>query len=316
MKKLIIIILALNTIICKAQIASYNQFPAMQPQHILDENLDNISFALGMRILVSDYNGPLIRLRRASDNAEMDFYCGENDIVNNEAINIWRGSAKVYVVRWYDQSGLELHAQQNINSSQPEFVPNATQPYFTGDGTNDYLLVPENLQNLTESGKNGTVLGVFYATDRSDIAFGTVSGANRWMAHINWNNERCYFDPGYCCNNPRSFINNLPTNTSNPGSLGIWDQYSFLRRDDPLNATTDKVILRLAGIEKVNGGFPNSQSCSLTFNFGIGAAVMNSIGNATGYSTTRFAEMIMYKTGKEDSFLQLIEENQIKFWNL
>lgn len=296
--------------------ANYNQFPSMRPSHVLDENLDNISFAYGLRVLESNYNGPLIRLRRDSDDTESDFYCGDNDRVDINAINNWRGAAKVYVVIWYDQSGLELNAEQDINNRQPEFIPDPTQPYFAGDGTDDRLLVPENFQNLTEDGKNGTVLGIFYATDRADTAFGVASGRNRWLVHINWSNEKCYFDPGYCCNNPRFFVNNIPTHPTSPGSLGVWDQYSFLRRDDPANAATDKVIMRLAGIEKVNGDFPDNQSCDLTFNFGICAAISNNVGNGTGYSTTRFAEMIMYKTGKEDGFLQTIEENQINFWNL
>lgn len=303
-------------IIIFGQVAQHNQFPSMKPIHILDDKLNDVSFAYGLRVLESNYNGPLIRLRRDSDNTESDFYCGDDDRVDINAINNWRSSANVYVVIWYDQSGLDLNAQQNINGNQPEFVPDTTQPYFAGDGSNDCLLVPENFQNLTEAGKNGTILGVFYATDRADIAFGVANGTDRWLVHINWSNEQCYFDPGYCCNNPRSFVNNIPTHPSNPGSLGIWDQYSFLRRDDPANAASDKVILRLAGIEKVNGSFPDNQSCNATFNFGIGAAIVNSIGTGNGYSTTRFSEMIMYRTGKEDSFLQMVEENQINFWNL
>lgn len=315
MRKFVIYIVLFSSLLGSAQIASYNHFPTMQPSHILDDRLENISFAFGLRVLESDYNGPLIRLRRASDNAEMDFFCRDDDLVDIEAINTWRNGANVFVTKWYDQSGMARDAFQTTTFRQPRFVPDNVQPYWAGDG-NDVLIVPENFQNLTETGKNGSVLGVFYATDRADSAFGVLSGRERWLVHINWSNERCYFDPGYCCNNPRSFFNNLPTHLTNPGSLTVWDQYTFVRRDNPLSTALDRVILRLGGVQRVNGNFPDNQSCNLTVNFGLGATIVNSGNSITGGSTTRFAEIIMYKVGLENTELETIEENQITFWNL
>ena len=119
LKTLILYGILLFSFICNAQVGNYNQFPTMQPAHILDENLENISFAFALRVLVSDYEGPLVRLRRASDNAEMDFYCNDDDKVDVNAINTWRGSALVYVVTWYDQSGLGRNAVQPTRSRQP-----------------------------------------------------------------------------------------------------------------------------------------------------------------------------------------------------
>ncbi len=298
------------------QITHYNQFPTKQPTHILDEKLDNISFAYSLRLLESDYEGPLIRLRRSSDNAEEDFFCTDNDRIDIAAIDTWRNGSNVFVVTWYDQSGLSRNAIQSDINFQPQFFSDSIQPYFVGDGTNDLLIIQENFQNLVENGKNGSVFGVLYATDRSNTSFGVANGSNRWLTHINWSNERCYFDPGYCCNNPRYFTNNIPTHPTDPGSLGIWDQYSFVRRDDPANATTDRIIVRLGAIEKLNGDFPDSEFCNLTVNFGLGAAITNNMNDGTRYSTTRFAEIIMYNIGLEDSFFEEIEENQITFWNL
>ena len=212
-----------------SQIVQYNQFPTKQPTHILDDRIEDISFAYSLRLLESDYDGPLIRLRRASDNAEMDFSCAANDRVDIAAIDTWRAGSNVFVTIWYDQSGMGRDAFQTNTALQPQFISDVTQPYFVGDGSNDRLIVPESVQNLTENGKNGSVIGVFFATDRNDTAFGVLSGGERWLVHINWGDENCYFDPGYCCNGPRSFVNNLPTNP-NPGSLGIWDQYTFVRR--------------------------------------------------------------------------------------
>ena len=98
--------------------------------------------------------------------------------------------------------------------------------------------------------------------------------------------------------------------------MEVWDQYSFVRRNDPLDATTDRVIMRLGNLEKLNSDFPDNESCNLTFNMGICARIRNDSNGATSHSNTRFAEMIMYRVGLEDDFLNEIEENQIAFWNL
>lgn len=302
--------------ICFGQKIDHSQFSTKQPLHILDSYLNDISFAFSMRVLESDYNGPLVRLRRDSDNEEMDFGWGDNDIVDINAINIWKGTDNVYLVIWYDQSGLERDAIQIDTGKQPQFYTNASLPHFQGDGSNDFLLVDENFQVLTENGKNGTVLGIFFATDKSQITFGIAGGSERWLTHLNWSNENVYFDPGYCCNSNRNYSNNFPTHATNPGLLGIWGQYTFSRRENALNSSVDQIIMRTNGIEKKNGDFPDNQSCNLTYGFGIGAAAVNSSGGGSSYSTTKFMEMIMYSTGKEDEFLNIVEENQLRFWNL
>ncbi len=247
-KKLILLFL-FNIFTTLGQTDNYKLLLVLQPQHILDDNKEDISFAFGMRILDSDYNGPLIRLRKNSDtNADaQDFYHGDNDIVDINAIDAHAGSETLFVVTWYDQSGSNNDSSQTDTNRQPNFVSNTTLPYFVGDGTNDVLIVGTSIQTLTENGKNGSVFGVFFATDRADTVSGTASGRNRWMSHINWNGKRTYFAPGSCCQNPGRWFTN---DVAPAGSLNNWDQYSFVRRDVPLDATTDRRILKLGGVVK------------------------------------------------------------------
>lgn len=318
MKPITTYILLLLLTTASGQIGNYNHFPALPPAHILDDDnlTEDINFAYSLRLLRSDYEGALIRLRRASDNAEQDFFCGDDDRIDIDAINTFKGTSNVFVTVWYDQSTLGINAIQTIADRQPRLIPDTTQPYFAGDGANDSLIVQSTMAQIIENGKNGSVAGVFYATDRADSAFGAISGSDRWLVHINWSNERCFFDPGYCCNGPRSFVNNLPTAT-NPGSLTVWDQYSFIRRDDPAVPSIDRTIMRLGGVQKVNGDFPDSQSYAPSNNrFTLGAIGTNTTNGTTSHSDTRFAEMIMWNRGKEDVFIQEIENNQIAFWNL
>lgn len=302
------------------QIANYNHFPTLKPSHILDENKTAISFAFSMRLLESDYEGPLIRLRRNNDNAIRDFNCSDNDIVDIDAINTWRAGNDVFVVTWYDQSGLGRNAEENNINRQPQFIAiDPLRPYLVGDGINDRLIINTSIQLLTETGKNGSVFGVFLATDRADSAFGVISNTNnrdRWLTHINWSDERCYFDAGSCCQNGRFFTNNLPSDPVNPGSLNIWDQYSFIRRNNPLNSNIDRRIIRSSNVERTNTGYPDNLRCSVNFNFGICAIVAGATNNTASHSNTRIQELVMYNNGKEDNFINEIEQNQIDFWNL
>lgn len=319
-KNILIIITFLTYSFLNGQIINERLFYTLQPQHILDSKKEDISFAYSMRILESDYNGPLIKLRKASDtNAQaQDFYHDDNDILDFDAISTYASGENLFVVTWYDQSGLARNAEQLNTTKQPQFnYSNPLLPYLQGDGSNDVLVVPIGLQTLTENGKNGSVFGVFLATDRADTVFGVANSKDRWLSHINWSNERTYFDPGNCCQDPgRWFTNNLPTDATNPGSLGIWDQYSFVRRDNPLDATNDRRILKLGGDVMRDLEYEDALRCTLDYNFGICARINSNTDSDESNSNTGINEMIMYAQGKDDTFINEIEDNQIAFWGL
>jgi len=296
-KLYLFIVITVFPIIGHTQIANYNHFPTMKPLHILDSNLNNISFAFGMRVLESDYNGPLIRLRRSSDNTEKDFGWGDNDKIDIDAIDTWRSGSDVYVHTWYDQSGLSRDAIQIEMAKQPQFSPDITRPHFKGDGSNDHLTVdtPNGIQDVTNSGKQGTVFAIMSATSRAQHSFGVLTGGDRWSTHVNWSNNSLYFDPGGT-GSPRSF--------GNSDNANKWVHYTFLK-----NST--RGVVRVNGIEKLNGS--NDKTCTRTEDFAIGWATGN---QASYHATTSFMEMIMYKTDITTTEYQEIENNAITFWGI
>lgn len=101
--------------------------------------------ALSMRRLLSSYTGPLLRVRRSSDNTESDIgYTSAGDL-DTTALLAFCGSGNGFVTTWYDQAGGARHVSQATTASQPAVVTaGATsvlgaKPALTFDGTDDYL---------------------------------------------------------------------------------------------------------------------------------------------------------------------------------
>lgn len=95
------------------------------------------AIAFATRQLITSYTGPLLRLRRLSDNAETgilpDYLKYASNVSNTEAgqlLSDWRSGTLAGAV-WYDQSGNNRFANQTTASNQWEFVT-ATRAYLFG----------------------------------------------------------------------------------------------------------------------------------------------------------------------------------------
>lgn len=118
---------------------------------ILDEVSQTGYYGHSSRRLTKDFliTSPIIRLRRSSDNAEMDFsYSADsncldaNSLETGGATNIvtWMGSDTIYVVTSYEQGGSGLNLTQSTAANQPIF--NKTGFYWNGyknGATSKYL---------------------------------------------------------------------------------------------------------------------------------------------------------------------------------
>lgn len=280
------------------QIAHFNQYPTMSPVHEEDAfpvvASDNLSFAFSLRKVIEDYEGPLVRLRRGTDGAKKSFYPDASGLIDVDAINTWRGTANVFVLRWYSQGGISTYAGQGALKLQPQFYPDANPPYIAGDGINDKLIVNARMQFITNKGKEGTILGFMYATEKNQFSFGVVKPKERWTAYVNFSTSGlAYFDGGSCCTQPRSF--------SNP--INSWGQYTFIRG-------TDYVLLKKDTVLKNSGSVPSSDYFSKNLKFVICAAN----GANYSYSSTRFTELILYNINMETSFYEALELNMMNYW--
>jgi hypothetical protein len=96
-----------------------------------------------LRLIVSTYTGPLLRVRRSSDNAERDIYplAGAIDIGD---ISTWGGVDSVYVAKVYDQNGSNDFAQATT----------VKQPRVANAGIYDGCLVWDGSDDCLQSVNN------------------------------------------------------------------------------------------------------------------------------------------------------------------
>ena len=112
--------------------------------------------AYSLRQLSNAYTGPVVTVRRSSDNAEADFKASEID--DGTLASFVGGGNDGLVKTWFDQSGNGRDASQATSANQPKIVSSGSLVTEGGkaalefDGTNDFMrsdLVSTNQQYST-----------------------------------------------------------------------------------------------------------------------------------------------------------------------
>lgn len=119
----------------------------------------------GAQRVMAGYSGPLYRIRRDSDNAEMDVYCQiAGDYPNYNEVNAWAGSAGLWVATVYDQTGNGRHIVNTILANQPRLdtsikVAGCAPIVFDGYGRSNSGGLPQAqvAKSLTVGGLVGLV---------------------------------------------------------------------------------------------------------------------------------------------------------------
>jgi hypothetical protein len=83
------------------------------------DNYAGAQAAFSLRALNSSYLGPLVRIRRGSDNAELDIYATYDGDLDTRAIEIFCANTDGFVRTWYDQSLNGRNAIQTNTAEQP-----------------------------------------------------------------------------------------------------------------------------------------------------------------------------------------------------
>jgi hypothetical protein len=109
--------------------------------------------AYGLRKLRTAYAGKSIRVRRSSDNTELDIGFSGNDL-DTAALLTFAGAGSAFVKTWYDQSGNARDFTQATTTAQPRIVNAGVLDIVTGgrpkmvfDGADD-IFIDTNVANL------------------------------------------------------------------------------------------------------------------------------------------------------------------------
>jgi len=159
------------------------------------DNVSNTKLAIGLRKLKTSYAGPCLRLRRGSDNAELDFGFNGNAL-DTGAISTWLNGATGYCVTLYDQSG-------NFgNVSQPD---TSSQPTINLNGYNGKPVLHFNSQQLLTNFANyPSPFTAIYGARQTGGSRGRVLSAvnNNWLLGY-WNGakQQAYYE-GWVSSNP------------------------------------------------------------------------------------------------------------------
>ena len=130
--------------------------------------LDDISttlpiVGLGLRLLFASYSGPVIRVRRSTDNVQANVYFDRRGTVTRvsrvdtsadsygaRALSVFQGSGNLQVVTWYDQSGNGNHAQE-VSSAAPVFFDPLQKALLFTTSANSYLTIAYSASSMNFS---------------------------------------------------------------------------------------------------------------------------------------------------------------------
>ena len=141
--------------------------------------------AYSLRNLSLNYAGPVVTVRRSTDNAEADFTASE---VSDGTLAGWAG-ADGFVTQWWDQSGNARHATQATTTAQPQIVDSGVLVTEGGkaalqfDGVNDRM--SSSLTDLTTP-FSAVAVFVFDSLSGNSTVFGDWnSSALDWYLQYN-----------------------------------------------------------------------------------------------------------------------------------
>jgi hypothetical protein len=118
----------------------------------------NSSAAYSLRKLRTAYSGPVIRVRRSSDNAEADIGFTASGDLDTVTLLAFVGTGNGFVTTWYDQSGNGRNATQLDPTRQPQIVASGavltmnSRPALRFNGTSTFLNAP----TVVMTGQNWT----------------------------------------------------------------------------------------------------------------------------------------------------------------
>lgn len=244
------------------------------------------------------YNGPLIRVRRSSDNSELNIFAlstldiNGNRVLDTVSLLSFVGAGSGFVTTWYDQSGNNRNATQTDSTRQPRIVNAGVletmngRPQMFFDGVNDRFDILNLAGLYTTAFYHSAVVRLNnYATGNNDVIgnFNNNRFAVANIALIGVNSTAYYF--------------------SGLGSTGphVLGGYAYMVSQGGVCG------FRQNG---ANNGSPISLSLTTLNNI----STLNIASNSIAHANSNQQELISFNRPLSDSSRSILEANQINFY--
>lgn len=158
---------------------------------------DGITFAAlyGMKRFLTSYTGNLVRIRRSSDDAELDIgYMAATGLLDTAAAAAHIGGGSGFVVTWYDQSGNGRNATQATAAAQPVYTASAVNSLPAPKGKRAATTAKMTFTMPSFAGSAGSLV-VLYALDGTQTMYGLAKMGSAADGYWRYNGDgKGYFD--------------------------------------------------------------------------------------------------------------------------
>jgi len=165
-------------------------FPKPTP-YLLD-TYEGAAAAYSLRRLRSSYTGPAVRVRRASNNDELDIYFNRDGSLDTATLETFCGGTDGFVKVWYDQGQGGNDATQATTASQPQIYDSSDGVIEEGSAGNEQPALsfvpfdnfPFDNSGLDIGSMSSFTVGTFTNTSGSQMMLGLSGGVanKRWYA--------------------------------------------------------------------------------------------------------------------------------------
>lgn len=189
------------------------------------DDYPNAAAAYSVRLLSSTYSGALVRIRRANDNSEEDFYPDSNNELSlnsgdggGTTLGSWIGINDGYIVTWYDQSGNSRDASQAVSSQQAKILNGGSFITVNAKPALDFTI--DNTQEVASSipsSSNYSLFSVLSSTDTQAIPYNNTPNGSG--SYFSWWQNGSTSNPNSGVGTPSYYYDSLLINPSNTQTL-------------------------------------------------------------------------------------------------
>ena len=238
---------------------------------LLLDTYSGAAAAYSLRKLRSAYTGNCIRVRRSSDNTELNIGF-VNNVLDTASLLTFCGAGNGFVATWYDQSGSENNATQSTAFNQPQIVSSGAM--ITTNGKNSILFNSTKLLNLGSSITAGASSYTSFVGKRPSSGDKLI-GLSRWNTNgyslYLWSDSKYYF-------------------------LGKTNEYLVSSATD---TTTAQLLLTGQNSDGTMSIFKNSNTITSSSAVTVYSTLVDSIGGASGnFANCNLQETILYNSNQ------------------